>query len=124
MQPKLQSAQVANNRLNEVFLVESEFKKERPLKSSTQLDGVIELRNVSYQYGYGADVLHKLNLLITENGKLTIVGMSGSGKSTLVKLLVNFFEPSSGEILINNHQLKSIDKHTLRNYINYLPQNP
>lgn len=100
MQPKLQSAQVANNRLNEVFLVESEFKKERPLKSSTQLDGVIELRNVSYQYGYGADVLHKLNLLITENGKLTIVGMSGSGKSTLVKLLVNFFEISLNRRLV------------------------
>lgn len=48
--------------------------------------------------------------------------MIGSGKSTLVKLLVNFFEPTTGEILINDHQLSTVDKHTLRSYINYLPQ--
>ncbi len=124
LQPKLQSAQVANNRLNEVFLVESEFKKKRPLKQVSQLKGPIELKNISYQYGYGTNVLHNLNLTITENEKLTIVGMSGSGKSTLVKLLVNFFEPASGEILINGHQLQTINKHTLRSYINYLPQDP
>ena len=124
LQPKLQSAQVANNRLNEVFLVESEFKKKRPLKQVSQLKGPIELKNISYQYGYGTDVLHNLSLTITENEKLTIVGMSGSGKSTLVKLLVNFFEPASGEILINGHKLQTVDKHTLRNYINYLPQDP
>lgn len=124
LQPKLQSAQVANNRLNEVFLVESEFKKKRSLKQVSQLKGTIELKNINYQYGYGINVLHNVNLTITKNEKLTIVGMSGSGKSTLVKLLVNFFEPTSGEILINGHQLQTINKHTLRSYINYLPQDP
>ncbi|WEV40251.1 peptide cleavage/export ABC transporter [Lactobacillus sp. ESL0681] len=124
LQPKLQSAQVANNRLNEVFLVESEFKQTRPVKQVSQLAGPIELKNVSYQYGYGADVLHQINLTIPANEKLTIVGMSGSGKSTLVKLLVNFFEPKSGQILINGHDLQNIDKHTLRSYVNYLPQDP
>lgn len=124
LQPKLQSAQVANNRLNEVFLVESEFKKKRSMKQIKQLAGLIEIKHVSYQYGYGADVLHDVNLTISENEKLTIVGMSGSGKSTLVKLLVDFFEPSAGEILINGQQLKIIDKHVLRSHINYLPQDP
>lgn len=124
LQPKIQSAQVANNRLNEVFLVESEFEKVRPLKDSTQLKGPIKLKNVSYRYGFGSEVLQKINLEIKENEKLTIVGMSGSGKSTLVKLLVNFFEPISGKITINDHELNSIDKHTLRSYINYLPQDP
>lgn len=124
LQPKLQSAQVANNRLNEVFYVDSEFKKKGALKQVSQLAGPIELKDVSYQYGYSKKVLSNINLKINEQDKLTIVGMSGSGKSTLAKLLVNFFEPSSGTILINGHQLNSIDKHTLRKYINYLPQDP
>ena len=124
LQPKLQSAHVANNRLNEVFLVNSEFKKERYLKQISQLRGSIKFNKVSYQYGYGVEILHNVNLVINENEKLTIVGMSGSGKSTLVKLLVNFFEPSSGEILLNNKQLSMVDKHVLRKYINYLPQDP
>lgn len=124
LQPKLQSARVANNRLNEVFLVDSEFKKRRPLKELEQLDGPIDLHNVCYQYGYNSEVLHKINLHINTNEKVTIVGMSGSGKSTLVKLLVNFFEPTSGEILINGHQLNTVNKHVLRSYINYLPQDP
>lgn len=124
LQPKLQSAQVANKRLNEVFLVESEFKKKRPFNKINQLSGPIDLYNVCFQYGYGQEILHKINLHINENEKLTIVGMSGSGKSTLVKLLVNYFEPSSGNILINGHQIKAIDKHVLRQHINYLPQNP
>lgn len=124
LQSKLQSAHVANNRLNEVFLVESEFAKKRPLNDITKFNGPIILQNISYQYGYGVDVLHNINLTIKENEKLTIVGMSGSGKSTLAKLLVNFFEPTTGEILINGHQLKNVDKQVLRKFINYLPQNP
>lgn len=124
LQPKLQSARVANNRLNEVFLVESEFADSRPIKKVEQLQGPIVFSQVSYHYGYGQDVLKNINLQLNPGTKVTIVGMSGSGKSTLVKLLINFFEPSSGEILINQHQLKLIDKHTVRSFINYIPQEP
>lgn len=124
LQPKLQSAQVANKRLNEVFLVESEFKEKRPCNEIKQLNGSIDLCNVCFQYGYGQETLHKINLHISENEKLAIVGMSGSGKSTLVKLLVNFFEPTDGDILVNGHKIQAIDKHILREYVNYLPQNP
>ena len=124
LQTKLQSARVANNRLNEVYLVESEFQKKRPLKNAQQLQGDIVFENVTYRYGYGQNVLNQINLKIKSGNKLTIVGMSGSGKSTLVKLLVSFFEPIVGDILINNHSLKTINKHTLRSFINYVPQEP
>lgn len=124
LQTKLQSARVANNRLNEVYLVESEFQKKRPLKNAQQLQGDIVFKNVTYRYGYGQSVLNQINLKIKPGDKLTIVGMSGSGKSTLVKLLVSFFEPIVGDILINNHSLKTINKHTLRSFINYIPQDP
>ncbi|PKX60383.1 peptide cleavage/export ABC transporter [Latilactobacillus sakei] len=124
LQTKLQSARVANNRLNEVYLVDSEFKVDRPVKSETQLIGPIELQNVSYQYGYGQKVLEAVNLRIMPNEKLTIVGMSGSGKSTLVKLLVDFFEPTEGKVLFNQQDTQTIDKKTLRQFFNYIPQTP
>ena len=50
--------------------------------------------------------------------------MSGSGKSTLVKMIVNFFEPTSGIITIGRSQVKNVDKHFLRKYINYVSQEP
>ncbi|WP_297952272.1 peptide cleavage/export ABC transporter [uncultured Lactobacillus sp.] len=124
LQTKLQSARVANNRLNEVYLVKSEFEKKRPINNEQQLVGDISFKNLEFQYGYGQKVLTDVNLNIKSGNKLTIVGMSGSGKSTLMKLLVGFFEPSAGEILLNSHSLKEVDRHTLRTYINYTPQEP
>lgn len=124
LQTKLQSARVANNRLNEVYLVKSEFEKDRPIKSQDQLIGNIKFKNVKFKYGYGQNILNDINLTVNANDKLTIVGMSGSGKSTLMKLLVGFFETSSGEILLNSHSIKEVDRHTLRKYINYTPQEP
>ncbi len=90
LQTKLQSARVANNRLNEVYLVKSEFEKKRPINKVKQLVGNISFKNIEYQYGYGQLVLKGINLNIKFGNKLTIVGMSGSGKSTLMKLLVGF----------------------------------
>ncbi|BBE27174.1 peptide cleavage/export ABC transporter [Latilactobacillus sakei] len=124
LQTKLQSAKVANNRLNEVFLVDSEFTEKRAVKRAEQLVGPIKIENVSYCYGYGKNVLEQINLTIHPGEKLTIVGMSGSGKSTLVKLLVDFFQPNEGQVTINQHNITNIDKKVLRQTINYIPQDP
>ena len=64
------------------------------------------------------------DLKIKSGEKLTIVGLSGSGKSTLMKLLVNYFDVSNGEILINNLNILNISKKQLRSFINYVPQIP
>ncbi len=124
LQTKLQSARVANNRLNEVYLVESEFKTDRPIKDRAQIVGKLELQQVDFKYGFGENTLTDINLTIEPGDKLTIVGMSGSGKTTLVKLLVGFFEPSAGRILLNQRDTADIDKHTLRDHITYVPQEP
>lgn len=122
LQTKLQSAKVANNRLNEVYLVESEFKNTQPLTDSQFLAGDICFEDISYKYGFGRDTLNNINLTIKQGDKVSIVGISGSGKTTLAKMIVNFFEPYKGRITINNNDLKMIDKKVLRQHINYLPQ--
>ena len=122
LQTKLQSAKVANNRLNEVYLLESEFQNTQTLTGSQFLAGDICFEDISYKYGFGRDTLNNINLTIKQGDKVSIVGISGSGKTTLAKMIVNFFEPYKGRITINNNDLKMIDKKVLRQHINYLPQ--
>ncbi|HFH9734534.1 TPA: peptide cleavage/export ABC transporter [Streptococcus pyogenes] len=122
LQTKLQSAKVANNRLNEVYLVESEFRNSQTLTDSQFLTGDIRFEDLSYKYGFGRDTLSDINLTIKQGDKVSLVGISGSGKTTLAKMIVNFFEPYKGRITINNNDLKLVDKKTLRQHINYLPQ--
>ncbi|MGT2750904.1 peptide cleavage/export ABC transporter [Streptococcus orisasini] len=122
LQSKLQSARVANTRLNEVYLVESEFEKDGELSADAFLDGDISFENLFYKYGFGRDTLSNINLSIKKGSKVSIVGPSGSGKTTLAKLIVNFYEPSRGIVRINGNDLKVIDKTALRHHISYLPQ--
>ena len=93
LQTKLQSAKVANNRLNEVYLVESEFSNSQTLTDSQFLTGDIRFEDLSYKYGFGRDTLSDINLTIKQGDKVSLVGISGSGKTTLAKMIVNFFEP-------------------------------
>ncbi|GLB46427.1 bacteriocin cleavage/export ABC transporter [Philodulcilactobacillus myokoensis] len=124
LQTKLQMARVANNRLNEIYLVKSEFKNKRSISKISKSFKQINMKNVSFKYGFGKNVLSNINLIIPNNCKTTIVGMSGSGKTTLVKLLSNFFTPQEGKIFIDNKNINDINKHTIKKFINYLPQEP
>ncbi|MTV88631.1 ATP-binding cassette domain-containing protein, partial [Streptococcus pneumoniae] len=81
-------------------------------------------KQVHYKYGYGRDVLSDINLTIPKGSKVAFVGISGSGKTTLAKMIVNFYDPSQGEISLDGVNLNQIDKKSLRQYINYLPQQP
>lgn len=124
LQTKLQTAQVANNRLNEVYLVASEFEEKKTVSDLSLLEGDMDFKQVSYKYGYGRDVLSDINLTIPQGSKVAFVGISGSGKTTLAKMMVNFYDPSQGEISLGGVNLNQIDKKALRQYINYLPQQP
>ncbi|MFM0876937.1 peptide cleavage/export ABC transporter ComA [Streptococcus suis] len=124
LQTKLQTAKVANNRLNEVYLVKSEFEEQKTVHDLSHFKGSLTFNSVSYKYGYGRDVLSDINLTLKAGSKVSFVGISGSGKTTLAKMLVNFFSPSKGEILLDDVNLEDINKESLRRYINYLPQQP
>ena len=124
LQTKLQTAQVANNRLNEVYLVASEFEEKKTVEDLSMMKGDMIFKQVHYKYGYGRDVLSDINLTIPQGSKMAFVGISGSGKTTLAKMMVNFYDPSQGEISLGGVNLNQIDKKALRQYINYLPQQP
>ena len=123
LQPKLQEAKVANNRLNEVLQVDTE-KSDTNSQDQTDLIGPINIQHVDYSYEYSRPILQDINLQIGCNDKLAIVGLSGSGKSTLAKLLVGFYLPTQGQIEFNQHKTTEINLCDIRQYVHYLPQSP
>lgn len=123
LQPSLQSAKVAFNRLNEINRIKIEGTDSG---DKIPIDDFkhYKLNNVSFKYGLGNDTLKNISLTINKGEKISIVGESGSGKSTLAKLLVAFFNPSKGKININDIPINNVDTYSLRNVVRYVPQNP
>jgi len=78
------------------------------------IKGNFEIKNVDFTYPNGMKALHNVSLKI-ENGKTTaLVGLSGAGKSTIINLLCKFYEPDSGEILLDGSNLNDFDNDFLR----------
>lgn len=73
----------------------------------------IEFKNVNFEYEKNKQVLHDINFLIRRNEKLALVGESGQGKSTIVNLLLRYYEPQSGEILICGQNISDITQDSL-----------
>jgi len=87
--------------------------------------GEVEFKKVNFNYGDGQDaVLKDLSLSIKSGEKIALVGPSGSGKSTFVKLLMRLVDASSGQILIDGQEIKSVTVESLRQAIGLVPQDP
>jgi len=82
----------------------------------------IVFENVSFQYPEGAHIFEDLSMVIQSGKKTAVVGGSGSGKSTIVRLLFRFFDPTSGRIMIGEHDLKDLTIESLRQTIGIVPQ--
>ncbi|ACA55789.1 peptidase domain-containing ABC transporter [Clostridium botulinum] len=123
LQPQLQTAVVAGERLGEILDLELEKSIDEDKKIKPQsLLGNIEFKNVDFRYGTRKLILKDINMNINPGEKIALVGESGSGKTTLAKLLMNFYQCEKGEILINTYNIKDINIETLRDKIAYISQ--
>ena len=82
----------------------------------------IHFNDVTFQYEDDQKVLAGVNLTFDKQETVALVGHSGAGKSTLVNLLLKFYEPTSGEIKINNNSYQNLNHHTVRNQISLVFQ--
>ena len=123
LQPQMQTAVVAAERLGEILDLQPERteQEERKLELET-VAGAIAFKDVSFRYGTREPVLKEISLHIRQGERIALVGESGSGKTTLSKLLLNLYTPEKGEILISDHNLKDIKLANLRERIAYIPQ--
>jgi len=87
------------------------------------LDGRIEFRGVSFQYGDNA-VLTDINLAIEPGETIALVGRSGVGKTTLVDLVSRFYDPQEGVVLVDGVDVRDYDPEALRKHIGIVLQEP
>ncbi|WP_313130600.1 peptidase domain-containing ABC transporter [Anaerocolumna sp.] len=123
LQPQMQTAIVAADRLGEILDLEPErLSNEEKKLAPDSLRGNIIIKDVNFRYGTRKPVLEHINMNIKQGERIALVGESGSGKTTLSKLLLNLYSPENGDILINNNNIKDIKLETLREKIAYIPQ--
>jgi len=89
-----------------------------------KIHGDIEFKNVCFTYKNGEKVFQNFNLKVNKGETIALVGETGSGKSTLVNLLCRFYEPSSGEILIDGKDYRKRSLLWLQSNIGYVLQSP
>ena len=120
----IQSALGALARIQEVLDVELEETNEE-VKHQEKRKGknnvAIEFKKVNFGYG-DAEVLSKVSFKIERGTRVAIVGPSGSGKSTSFSLIERFYEPTSGEILLDGQPVTHISRNDLRAQIGYVEQ--
>lgn len=83
-------------------------------KNMDDLRGIIRFKNVNFSYTKEKQVLYDFNLEVKAGQKVALVGSTGSGKTTVVNLLMRFYDVDSGEILIDDVNIKDIDCDSLR----------
>lgn len=91
----------------------------RPLVLS---DGALEIRDLSHHYGKQAGGLDRINLTIPAGQKVGLVGRSGAGKTTLVNLILRFYDPDSGQVLIDGQDVRAVTQASLRRQIGMVTQ--
>jgi ATP-binding cassette subfamily B protein len=87
---------------------------------ATALDdvrGEIEFRGVTFGYADGPEVLRELDVRIAPGERVAFVGSSGSGKSTLAALVSRFHDPESGAVLVDGHDVRTLQLHSLRRQV-------
>ena len=84
--------------------------------------GELELRDVTFAYASGPDVLRDIRIHVPAGQTHAIVGSTGAGKSTLVRLLLRFYDPTGGGVLVDGHDVRDLDPASLRGAIGYVAQ--
>ena len=118
----LQSGRAAAERVFEILDSEDEPGLAEGEKLKTPIKGKVEYINVKFNYGKGNETINDVNLNAAPGQTIALVGPTGAGKTTLINLLTRFYEYDLGEILIDNVNIKTVSKESLRSSIGYVTQ--
>lgn len=110
----LQSMIAAAERIFEFLEEPEEIDTAKGKINTEKLKGNVEFKNVKFGYEPEKTVINDFSAKIKEGQKIAIVGPTGAGKTTMVKLLMRFYDVTSGEILVDGHNIKDFDRGELR----------
>ncbi len=117
----VQKAEASQQRINEFLNTNSAI--DNPNHEPLSLKGKIVFKNVSFTYpDTGIEALHNISFTLEPGKKLAIVGKTGSGKSTIAQLLLRTFDVTSGQILLDEKDIRQVNLEELRRKTGYVPQ--
>ena len=114
---QVQSSMAAAERVFEIMDSPLEIDEGKTHMDANDIKGFVSFQNVDFSYVEGEQVLHDFNLEVKPGEKIALVGATGSGKTTVVNLLMRFYDPQGGKILIDGVDINDIPKDDLRRAI-------
>ena len=122
MLPNMARGTEAISSIGEILLCDDveEYKGKLKLKEVT---GNFEFNHISFHYEDSKEILYNFDLSVKAGETIALVGESGAGKTTILNLLLGFIKPKSGHILLDGHDLNTINLRSYRNHVAVVPQN-
>jgi ATP-binding cassette subfamily B protein len=120
-----QSGMAALDKIFELLDEEPELVDAPDAVTLPPIRGELRFDNVSFRYGAGGDsvyALRDIDLRIPPGQTVALVGETGAGKSTFAKLVARFYDPTSGRVLVDGHDLRDVTAQSLRSQMGVVPQ--
>ncbi len=122
--PEMQSWRASAERAFALLDEEPEMLERSDALALPRVSGTVSFRNVSFGYRSGEHVLHDISFEIPAGARVGLAGPSGSGKSTLMNLLVRFYDPDRGQVLLDRQDIRDFRLADLRDQFSLVLQQP
>ncbi len=119
---ELKIAAVAFERLNKIFLADDPVADTKDAQPLDTVHGGIRFEKVDFSYDAGKQVLQNLDLTVTAGKMTAVVGATGAGKTTLINLLLRFYDPDRGRILLDGIDIRNFHLQDLRGVFGLVTQ--
>ncbi len=117
-----QQAIAAGERIFELLDTESEIQNVPDAMPLDEVEGHVAFDHLHFRYGDGDKVLEDVTFEIAPGRMVALVGPSGAGKTSIANLLCRFYDPDSGRVRVDGHDIRQVDVHSLRQHIAVVPQ--
>lgn len=120
----IQQALASSERVFELLDTEPAIQEKPDAVALDRLEGQVAFHDVSFDYGNGIPVLRNIDLEVKPGEMIAFVGPSGAGKTTVTNLIPRFYDPSSGSLEIDGHDLRNVALKSLRSQMGIVQQDP
>ena len=112
----------AADRIFDILDIKPIIKNEKNSKEIGRISGNVEFKNVDFSYDENSHVLKNINFKVNKGERIALVGATGAGKTTIVSLLSRFYDPTSGEVLIDGKDIRNVEIESLRSQMGIMLQ--
>lgn len=118
-----QTALASWDRVHEILVMENNLPTFAQ-STTNDTDAVLELKNVSFTYSNGKEVLHNVNVNLQKGKTYALVGPTGGGKTTTASLMARLYDPTAGHVFLNGRDIRSFSDHERTKKIGFILQEP